>query len=105
MLTTADKKYINDSISKSNESLRKDFDGLRTDILKFRDDIKSDFDHTLGLYLDQIKYEHKLTRELLDTKPSREEVKSMIHEELVPVRQEISLLRTDLQEHIEACSA
>lgn len=62
MLTTADKKFIS---------------GQYTLI---KDEFKAEVDHTLGLYLDQMKHEHKITRELVNARPTRDEVKEIVHE-------------------------
>ena len=96
MLTTSDKKYIknaieNDtkviksdiSILKSDVSiLKSDIGSLRDEVRSIRVDVKKDLDHTLGLYLDQMKHEHKLTRELIGTLPNRDEVRDIVREEI-----------------------
>ena len=79
MLTIADKRYVTGAIKASHDSLKGELTGemasLREEISSVGDEARLNF----GLVMDQIKHDGQLTRELLGTRPTREEVKEMIH--------------------------
>jgi hypothetical protein len=63
-LTLQDKNYVRSEIKTA----------LAASNIKLRKEIKKDFEHHTGIILDEFRSQIKLITELIDTRPTREEI-------------------------------
>jgi len=85
MLTTADKEYLDITLNRAIDKSHKRF--------------QKDTERYMGILTEKYLHEVGLTRELIETRPTRDEVRGMIREETQPIRQEIAIYKEELVEH------